>query len=73
MSVFVDLYLKNSQLRDEAGSLSVGLGAVEETVALLRRLPAVLKDAEAEQTAAQLAGRVGQLRDTLQALGGGDG
>jgi hypothetical protein len=39
-------------------------------VALLLRLPAVIKDAEAAQTAAQLAGRVGRLRDTLKALGG---
>jgi CheY-like chemotaxis protein len=70
VSVFVDLYLKNSQLRDEADSLSVGLGAVEETVALLRRLPAVLVDAEAGETAAQLAGRVGRLRDALEAFGG---
>jgi len=70
VSVFVDLYLKNSQLRDEADSLSVGLGAVEETVALLRKLPAVLMDAEAGETAAQLAGRVGRLRDALEAFGG---
>jgi CheY-like chemotaxis protein len=70
VSVFVDLYLKNSQLRDEADSLSVGLGAVEETVAMLRRLPAVVKDAEAEETAAQLAGRIGRLRDALEAFGG---
>jgi CheY-like chemotaxis protein len=69
VSVFVDLYLKNSQLRDEADSLSVGLGAVEETVALLRKLPAVLEDAEAEETAARLAGRVGRLRDALEAFG----
>ena len=73
VSVFVDLYLKNSQLRDEADSLSVGLGAVEETVALLRKLPAVLMDAEAGETAAQLAGRVGRLRDALEAFGGGTG
>jgi CheY-like chemotaxis protein len=73
VSVFVDLYLKNSQLRDEADSLSVGLGAVEETVALLRTLPAVAKDAEAEETAAQLAGRVGQLRDALEAFHCGTG
>ncbi len=70
VSVFVDLYLKNSQLREEADSLSVGLGAVEETVAMLRRLPAVVKDAEAEETAAQLAGRIGRLRDALEAFGG---
>lgn len=70
VSVFVDLYLKNSQLRDEADSLSVGLGAVEETVAMLRSLPAVVDDAEAEQTAALLAGRVGRLRDALEAFHG---
>jgi CheY-like chemotaxis protein len=71
VSVFVDLYLKNSQLRDEADSLSAGLGAVEETVALLRRLPAVVMNAEATETAAQLAGRVGRLRDALEAFHGG--
>ena len=76
VSVFVDLYLK----RDEAGAqqpvidqLSTGLGAVEETLALLRRLPAVLRDAEAAETTAQLAGRVGRLRDALEAFGGGAG
>ena len=74
VSVFVDLYLK----RDEDGArhsaldqLSAGLGAVEETVALLRKLPAVLRDAEAAETAAQLAGRVGRLRDALEAFGPG--
>ena len=74
VSVFVDLYLK----RDEGGAqypvldqLSAGLGAVEETLALLRKLPAVLRDAEAKETAAQLAGRVGRLRDALEAFGSG--
>jgi CheY-like chemotaxis protein len=74
VSVFVDLYLK----RDEAGAqhpvldqLSAGLGAVEETLALLRKLPAVLRDAEAKEIAAQLAGRVGRLRDALEAFEGG--
>jgi CheY-like chemotaxis protein len=74
VSVFVDLYLK----RDEGGAqrpvldqLSAGLGAVEETLALLRMLPAVLRDAEAKETAAQLAGRVGRLRDALEAFEGG--
>ena len=73
VSVFVDLYRK----RDEAGAqhpvldqLSSGLGAVEETLALLRKLPAVLRDAEAKEAAAQLAGRVGRLRDALEAFGG---
>ena len=53
--------------------LSAGLGAVEETVALLRKLPAVLRNAEAAETAAQLAGRVGRLRDALEGFGGGTG
>jgi CheY-like chemotaxis protein len=74
VSVFVDLYLKR-----EAGNaqhpvldqLSAGLGAVEETLALLRRLPAVLRDAEAAETAAQLAGKVGRLRDALEGSGRG--
>jgi hypothetical protein len=44
---------------------------VEETLALLRKLPAVLRDAEAKETAAQLAGRVGRLRDALEAFGSG--
>jgi CheY-like chemotaxis protein len=74
VSVFVDLYLK----RDEGSArhpvldqVSAGLGAVEETLALLRKLPAVLRDAEAKETAAQLAGRVGRLRDALEAFGSG--
>jgi CheY-like chemotaxis protein len=74
VSVFVDLDLK----RDEGGAqhpvldqLSATLGAVEETLALLRKLPAVLRDAEAKETAAQLAGRVGRLRDALEAFGRG--
>jgi CheY-like chemotaxis protein len=67
VSVFVDLYLKTSRL----DQLSVPLGAIEETVALLRRLPAVIRDSEAEATAAQLALRVGRLRDVLDAFGGG--
>jgi CheY-like chemotaxis protein len=76
VSVFVDLDLK----RDEGGAqhpvldqLSATLGAVEETLALLRKLPAVLRDAEAKETAAQLAGRVGRLRDALEAFGRGAG
>jgi CheY-like chemotaxis protein len=67
VSVFVDLYLKSSRL----DQLSVPLGAVEETVTQLRELPAVIKDSEAEATAAQLAQRVGQLRDVLDKFGGG--
>jgi CheY-like chemotaxis protein len=67
VSVFVDLYLKTSRF----DQLSVPLGAIEESVALLRRLPAVIKDSEAAATAAQLALRVGRLRDVLDASGGG--
>jgi CheY-like chemotaxis protein len=66
VAVFVDLYLKR-----DVSVLSAGLGAVEETLALLRKLPAVLRDAEAAETAAQLAGRVGRLRDALEGFGGG--
>ena len=34
-------------------------------------LPAVLRDAEAAETTAQLAGRVGRLRDALETFGRG--
>jgi CheY-like chemotaxis protein len=77
VSVFVDLYLKNSHLRDQAelvsgppplDQLSGRLEAVEETVAQLRALPAVTKDAEADETAARLGQHVGRLRDALDAL-----
>jgi CheY-like chemotaxis protein len=68
VSVFVDVYLKRTE--PVLDRLSAGLGAVEETLAMLRRLPAVLRDAEAAETAAQLAGRVGRLRDTLERFGG---
>jgi CheY-like chemotaxis protein len=69
VQVFVDLYLKREE--SVLSQLSAGLGAVEETVALLGRLPAVLRDTEAAETAAQLAGRVGRLRDALEAFGSG--
>jgi CheY-like chemotaxis protein len=68
VSVFVDLYLKRTE--SALNHLSAGLGAVEETLALLRKLPAVLRDAEAAETAAQLAGRVGRLRDALEGCRG---
>ena len=70
VTVFVDLYLKASQLRDQAELLGGRLEAVEETVATLRQLPAVSQDAEAREVAARLAGRVGLLRDAVDALGG---
>ena len=75
VSVFVDLYLKGDADHPllDLDQLSAGLGAVEETLALLRRLPAVLRDAEAAETAARLAGRIGRLRDALEASGGGTG
>ena len=80
VAVFVDLYLKGSRWLDQGDAqpgrplvdeLSVPLGAIEETLALLRRLPAVVGDSEAEATAAQLALRVGRLRDLLEAFGAG--
>jgi CheY-like chemotaxis protein len=75
VSVFVDLYLKSTERagpgRSLLDQLSAGLEAVEETAASLARLPAVTGDAEATETAAQLAGHVGRLRDTLEALHGG--
>jgi CheY-like chemotaxis protein len=70
VSVFVDLYLKASQRRDQAELLEGRLEAVEETTAALRRLPAVSQDAEAEQAAAELARRVDRLRDALDTVGG---
>jgi CheY-like chemotaxis protein len=70
VSVFVDLYLKASQRHDQAELLEGRLEAVEETTAALRRLPAVSQDAEAEQAAAELARRVGRLRDALDTVGG---
>jgi CheY-like chemotaxis protein len=79
VSVFVDLYLKASQLRDQAellggqplsDQLSGRLAEVEETLAALRALPAVSGDTDTAKTAARLAGRVGRLRDALDALDG---
>ena len=69
VSIFVDLYLKASQLLDQAELLSERLEAVEEAVAALGRLPAVSQDAEAREVASRLAGRVGGLRDALGGLG----
>ena len=66
VSVFVDLYLRRTA--SALDHLSARLGAVEETLSLLRRLPAVLRDAEAAEIVAQLAGRVGRLRDALEAF-----
>ena len=65
VSVFVDLYLKRSEPALDQ------LGAVEETLALLRTLPAVRRDAEAAETAAQLATGVGRLRAALDGSAAG--
>ena len=45
------------------------LGGIEDVVVALGRLPAVSQDAEASEVTAQLAGRVGLLRNTIDALG----
>jgi hypothetical protein len=80
VAVFIDLYLKASQLRDQAEllggrglteQLSGRLEEVEEAVAALCSLPAVGRDAEATQVAARLAGRVDRLREALDALDAG--
>jgi hypothetical protein len=47
----------------------VGQRAEEYAVVLLDIMTAVRRDAEAAETAAQLAGRVGQLRDALEGSG----
>jgi CheY-like chemotaxis protein len=75
VSVFVGLYLNRGQPADQAGStllaqLRPRLEAIEETVTVLCGLPAVTGDVQAGQTAARLAGRVGQLRDAFDALQG---
>jgi CheY-like chemotaxis protein len=76
VSVFVDLYLKGAR-RDQAegragrwlaDQLSGPLAAVQETMDVLRGLPAVVRDADAEQATARLARRVGRLREAIDAL-----
>lgn len=69
VTVFVDLYLG----RVQAGldQLSGRLAAVEETVALLRGLPAVAGDDRAGEVATRLGRLVGRLRDAMDALRGG--
>jgi CheY-like chemotaxis protein len=67
VSVFVDLYLKGTRLDELSGPLA----AVEETVAVLRHLPAVTKDAAAEETTARLARQVGRLREVINPSGEG--
>jgi CheY-like chemotaxis protein len=72
VSVFVDLYLRRDG-RPLLDRVSGRLQDVEETVALLRGLPAVTGDAETEQTTARLAQRIGRLRDAIDAFGDAGG
>ena len=78
VSVFVDLYLKRQGPAGSPGErpqlalVSGRLEEVEETVAALRQLPAVTKDADAEQATARLARQVGAVRDALGEFGDGD-
>jgi CheY-like chemotaxis protein len=73
VTVFVDLYL--SRVRAELldgrpllDQLSGRLADVEETVALLRGLPAVTGDDRAGEVATRLGRLVGRLRDAMDAL-----
>ena len=88
VAVFVDLYVKNRQLREQAellrrqadaagggellAELSRRLSAVEDTTAALAGLPAVKADAALADAVSQLDHRVGRLRDTLDAVGTDD-
>jgi CheY-like chemotaxis protein len=76
VTVFVDLYLSRvrAELLDGGpllDQLSGRLAAVEETVALLRGLPAVAGDDRAGEVATRLGRLVGRLRDAMDALRGG--
>ena len=68
VSIFVDLYLKASQLRDQAELLGERLQAVEAAVTALGQHPAVVQDAGASEATVQLAGRVGLLRDAIDTI-----
>jgi CheY-like chemotaxis protein len=84
VAVFVDLYMKNSQLREQAellhrqaentaggllAELSRRLTAVETAAAELATLPAAKTDAALASGLGQLDHGIGRLRDTLDALG----
>ena len=74
VSVFVDLYLKERQLR-VVSDLSALLSAIEEAAAGLAGLPAALASGALTDTAlsdglAQLDGAIASLRSTLGGLGG---
>jgi DNA-binding response OmpR family regulator len=78
VSIFVDLYLKqlgpagSPGERPQLTQVSGRLEEVEETVAVLRQLPAIAKDADAERATARLARQVGAVRDALGEFGDGD-
>ena len=69
VSIFVDLYLKASRLRDQTELLGQRLEAVEGALAALSQLPSVRQDTEAREAAARLAGRLEGLRDALDGPG----
>jgi CheY-like chemotaxis protein len=84
VAVFVDLYMKNRQLREQAellhrqaentaggllAELSRRLTVVEAAAAGLAVLPAVKTDAALADGLGQLDHGIGRLRDTLDALG----
>jgi len=84
VAVFVDLYTKNRQLREQAellrqaegatggllAELSMRLSAVEATAATLAGLPAVKTDGVLADGLAQLDRGIGRVRDTLDAFSG---
>lgn len=78
VSIFVDLYLKqlgpagSRGERPQLAQVSGRLEEVEETVAVLRQLPAVTEDVDAEQATARLARQVGAVRDALGEFGDSD-
>jgi CheY-like chemotaxis protein len=84
VAVFIDLYMKNRQLREQAellhrqaentaggllAELSRRLTAVETAAAELATLPAAKTDAALASGLGQLDHGIGRLRDTLDALG----
>ena len=84
VAVFVDLYMKNRQLREQSellrrqaedstggllAELSRRLSAIEASAAGLASVPAVKTDAALADGLAQLDRSIGRLRDTLDALG----
>ena len=87
VAVFVDLYTKNRQLREQSellrqqaegstggllGELSRRLSAIEACAAGLASVPTVKTDAALADGLAQLDRSIGRLRDTLDALGADD-